>query len=190
MRAGRPKPKLPWVVLPILTASSFGHVVNVPIERVDVADWLSNLTSDEYRRCYPGAHIAAGLSWRERGGPLWIQTELIGERVLVHQYVGELVERRRCRLASRSVVVSALGRTTVRVLWELSVEPFDDSSCEYVNHLAAVATDELLSFTRAHGIGVETTAASYADAFETHNEHETASFAASIEHRALADGQL
>ena len=89
-------------------------------------------------------------------------------------------------MASVSDVFTRLGQATVRVLWELSVEPLDEHSCEYVNRLSAIATDELLSFIEAHGIGVEAAAAAYAEAFEAHNELETASLAASIERRARA----
>jgi hypothetical protein len=73
----------------------------------------------------------------------------------------------------------------VDVLWELAVEPLDERSCEYVNRLTVVATEDFLSFIEAHGIDLEVAAGVYTDAFEAHNELETASFAASIERRAL-----
>ena len=78
----------------------------------------------------------------------------------------------------------------MRVLWELGVEPLDEHRCEYVNRLTAIATDELLSFFEAHGIGVEAAAATYAEAFEAHSELETASPAASIERRARASVEI
>jgi hypothetical protein len=56
------------------------------------------------------------------------------------------------------------------VVWDLRVEPLDDRTCEYANHLATTATDELLA------------------AMDAHNEQETPRFAASIERRALAAG--
>ena len=172
----------------ILTASSFGHLVGAPVERVDVADWLAHLTSSEYRRCGPNAHVAAGVGAAEDGGRLWLQAETIGEVVLVHQYAGELVGARRCRLASISDVFTDLGRTTMHVVWDFSVEPFDEHSCEYVSDLAAIATDEFLAFIDDHGLDFEATAAAYSEAVEEHNALETASFAKSIERRALASG--
>lgn len=173
-----------------LTASSFGHIINAPIGSVDLAGWLANLTSSEYRRLHPGAHIAAGISPTEDGERTWIHVEMIGESLLVHEYVGEVIGRSSCRIASVSDVFMALGQATMRVLWELSVEPLDEHSCEYVNRLSASATDELLSFIDAHGIGVEAATAAYAEAFEAHNELETASLAASIERRARASGEI
>ena len=172
-----------------LTASSFGHVVNAPIGWVDLAGWLTNLTSSEYRRLAPGAHIAAGTSPTDDGERLAIHVETIGETLLVHEYAGELIGRHSCRLASASDVITALGRNTMRVLWELGVEPLDEHSCEYVNHVTAIATDDLLSVIDADGIGLEAAAAAYAKALEAHNELETASLAASIERRAHASGK-
>jgi len=172
-----------------LTSSSYSHVVNVPIECVDLAGWLTNLTNSEYRRCCPGAHVAAGVSPTVGGERISIHVEILGDFLLVHQYIAELNSRCRCRMASVSDVFTTAGRTAIYVLWELGVEPFDASSCEYVNHLSAIATDDLSAFITAHGIGFEEAAAAYAEAFEAHNALETASFAASIERRARAVGQ-
>ena len=46
--------KLAPLAFNTLTVSSFGHVINAPIEWIDLADWLANLTSSEYRRCIQG----------------------------------------------------------------------------------------------------------------------------------------
>jgi hypothetical protein len=35
----------------ILSRSSFSHIVDVPIERIDIADWLFNLPEAEYSVC-------------------------------------------------------------------------------------------------------------------------------------------
>jgi Transposase len=176
--------KLAPLAFNTLTVSRFGHLVNAPIEWIDLADWLTNLTNSEYRRLYPGAHIAAGTGPTEDGERISIHVEMIGESLLVHQDVSELIGRRNCRMASVSDVFTALEQTTARVQWELSVEPLDEHSCEHANRLSAIATDQLPSFIEAHGIGVEAAAGAYAEAFETHNELETASLAASIERRA------
>jgi hypothetical protein len=51
----------------ILSHSSFSHIVDVPIERVDIADWLFNLPEAEYQRCCPPDHIAAGATSTDNG---------------------------------------------------------------------------------------------------------------------------
>ena len=51
----------------ILSHSSFSHIVDVPIERIDIADWLFNLPEAEYQRCCPPDHIAAGATSTDNG---------------------------------------------------------------------------------------------------------------------------
>lgn len=51
----------------ILSHSSFSHIVDVPIERVDISDWLFNLPEAEYQRCCPPDHIAAGATSTDNG---------------------------------------------------------------------------------------------------------------------------
>jgi hypothetical protein len=50
----------------ILSQSSFSHLIDVPIECIDIADWLFNLPEAEYQRCCPPDHIAAGATSTER----------------------------------------------------------------------------------------------------------------------------
>ena len=51
----------------IFSHSSFSHIVDVPIERVDISDWLFNLPEAEYQRCCPPDHIAAGATSTDNG---------------------------------------------------------------------------------------------------------------------------
>ena len=51
----------------ILSHSSFSHIVDVPIECIDIADWLFNLPEAEYQRCCPPDHIAAGATSTDKG---------------------------------------------------------------------------------------------------------------------------
>ena len=168
-----------------LSDSCFSHIVNAPIERVDIADWLFHLTNDEYKRCCPPAHIAAGTTTTEDGRPMPINVETIGDSLMVHQYVVEVIGRNLCRLASTSDVFSAARRTTAQVVWELSVEPLDGVSCEYVNHLILTATDDLLALLDVHGIPLAESAAMHHEAAIAHNEKETPLLAESIERHAL-----
>jgi hypothetical protein len=171
-----------------LADSSFGHLVNAPIERVDIADWLLHLTSAEYRRCCPPAHIACGTTTTDAGEPMSITVETIADNLLIEQYIGEIVAARHCRMVSTADVFSPLGRTTSHVVWDLSVEPLDERTCEYVNHVVVSATAEFLELIDAHGVPFEEAAASRREASEAHNELETWLFAESIERRALGPG--
>jgi hypothetical protein len=42
-----------------LSKSTVAHIINAPLEKVDIADWLFNLPDAEYQRC-SHVHIAAG----------------------------------------------------------------------------------------------------------------------------------
>ena len=172
-----------------LSDSCFSHIVNAPIERVDISDWLFHLTNAEYQRCCPPAHIAAGTTTTDDGRPMSINVETIGDSLLVQQYVGEVTEPHHCRLVSTSDVFSPEGRTTSHVVWELSVEPLDKTSCEYINHLIATATEDFLDFLAARGIPVAEAAASRDQTATAHNEKETPLFAESIERHALATSE-
>ena len=66
----------------ILSHSSFSHIVDVPIERIDIADWLFNLPEAEYQRCCPLDHIAAGATSTDNGRRMSINVEMIGETLM------------------------------------------------------------------------------------------------------------
>jgi hypothetical protein len=169
-----------------LSASSFSHVINAPIERVDIADWLFNLPEAEYQRCCVPDHIAAGVTTTDEGRRMSINVETIGQTLVIQHYVGEITEKHLCRMVSQSDVITPNGRTKVQVVWELSVAPIDAQRCEYTNRVTASATDEFLAFIAEHGIAFEDARAARQEASSNHNSRETPLFAQSIERRALA----
>src|SRR5258705_12035314 len=65
----------------ILSQSSFSHVIEMAIERGDIADWLFN--EAEYQRCCPPDHIAAGAAFTDDGRRMSINVERIGETLMV-----------------------------------------------------------------------------------------------------------
>ena len=170
----------------ILSHSSFSHIVDVPIERIDIADWLFNLPEAEYQRCCPPDHIAAGATSTDNGRRMSINVEMIGETLMIQHYVGEITEPHLCRMASLSDAISANGRTKVHVLWELSVKPINSTRCEYTNSVTATPTEEFLDFIKRHGLSFEHAAAARQAAGGDHNRRETPLFAKSIARRALA----
>jgi hypothetical protein len=62
-----------------LSLSTVTHIINAPIEKVDIAKWLLNIPDAEYQRCSP-ANIAAGATTTDDGRPMSINVETIGER--------------------------------------------------------------------------------------------------------------
>lgn len=167
-----------------LSHSVVSHVINAPIEKVNIAGWLLNLPDAEYQRCST-AHIAAGTSVTDDGRPMSINVETIGNAIIVQHYVAEVHEADYCRMVSVSDAISPAGRTTVQVKWELRVKPIDNEHCEFSNEITAIATDEFLAFIEAHHISFEEAAAARQQASGAHNLEEAPLFAKSIEKKAL-----
>ena len=170
----------------ILSHSGFSHIVDVPIERIDIADWLFNLPEAEYQRCCPPDHIAAGATSTDNGRRMSINVEMIGETLMIQHYIGEITEPHLCRMVSLSDAFTPNGRTRVQVLWELSVKPINSTRCEYTNSVTATPTKEFLDFIKRHGISFEQAAAARQAAGGDHNRRETPLFAKSIARSALA----
>jgi hypothetical protein len=169
-----------------LSISTVTHIINAPLEKVDIADWLFNLPDAEYQRC-SHAHIAAGHTTSDDGHPMSINVETIGEALMV-QHFAEVQEPHFCRLTSISDAITVKGRTKVHLLWELSAKKIDDHSCEYINHIHSTATDEFLTFIEKNGVTVEQARAARQQASDSHNREETPNFAKSIERRSLSKG--
>jgi hypothetical protein len=166
-----------------LSNSTFKAVMNVPLEKVNIADWLFTLPEAEYQRCSP-AHIAAGVTTTDDGRPMSINVETIGDSLVIQHYIAETKQADLCRMVSISDVMGKNGRTQVKVEWTLSAVKIDGQTTEYSNHVEATATDEFLAFIAEHGISFEKAAAARQAASSAHNEQETPLFAASIERHA------
>jgi hypothetical protein len=167
-----------------LSLSTVSATIHAPIEKVNIADWLLNLSDGEYRRCSQ-AHIAGGSSTSDDGRPMSINVEMIGNALVVQHYVAEVHEPHFCRMVSTSDSISAAGQTKVQVVWELSVEKRDDETCDYTNHVHGTAVDQTLTFFEEHNIPFEKARDARQSASHAHNQEETPKFAKSIERKAL-----
>ncbi|HZA06292.1 MAG TPA: hypothetical protein VE619_01195 [Nitrososphaeraceae archaeon] len=103
-----------------LSLSTVTHIINAPLEKIDIADWLFNLPDAEYQRCSP-AHIAAGHTTSDDGCPMSINVETIGEALMVQHFV-EVLEPHFCRLTSTSDAITTKGCTKVHLLWKLGAK--------------------------------------------------------------------
>jgi len=168
-----------------LSLSTVTATMNVPLEKVNIAEWLLTLPDREYQRC-SSAHVAAGSTSTDDGRPMSINVETIGDALMVQHYVAEIHQPTRCRMVSLSDSITAAGRSKARVVWELSAKRIDDETTEYTNHIHASALDETLAFFKEHGIAFEKAAAARQAASDAHNREETPNFAKSIERHALS----
>lgn len=170
----------------VLSKSAYKATINVPIDYVDIAEWLMNLPDAEYQRCAPPDHIACGSTTGDDGKKMSINVEQIGEGLVIQHYVADVLEPHHCKMISHSDVYSPHGRTKVQVIWDLSVKPIDANSCEYTNDVVGLTTPEFMTFIAKHGLTLEQAAAARQAASSNHNSRETPLFAKSIEKKALA----
>jgi hypothetical protein len=60
-----------------------------------------------------------------------INVEMSGGSLVVQHYVEEINEPDHLRLVSISALFTPTGRTTVGVIWGLSIKKIDDHTCEF-----------------------------------------------------------
>ncbi len=169
-----------------LSSSAFSHVIAVPIDKVDIAEWLFGLPEAEYQRCCPPDHISCGATVTDDGVRMSINVEMVGQTLMIQHYVAETATPQLCRMVSTSDAFTPNGRTRVQVIWTLSVRPVDDGHCEYTNSVVAHPTAAFMEFIAQHGVSFEQAAAGRQRDGGDHNRRETPLFAESIARRALA----
>jgi len=164
--------------------SNFTAIINAPIEKIDLPQWVFALPNHEYQGCSP-AHVAAGFTTAPDGKRMSINVEVIGGSLMVQQYVETLAEKRHLVLESVSDIFTPNGRTTIHVLWELSVKAIDDRRCEFTNRVQSRATEEFRALLNKQGIPFDLFRAQRQPMSIAHNRGETPLFAESIERAAL-----
>lgn len=164
--------------------SSFTATINAPIDRIDLPEWCFSLSEKEYQGCSP-AHITAGFTTAPDGRRMSINVEIIGGSLMVQHYVETLGNKDHLVLESISDIFTPTGRTTIQVLWEMSVKAIDGGRCEFTNHVRTTATDDFKSFLDRQGIPFDVFRAQRQPMSIAHNRGETPLFAASIERAAL-----
>ena len=160
--------------------SSFTAIIDAPIEKIDLPQWAFTLPNHEYQGCSP-AHVAAGFTTAPDGRRMSINVEVIGGSLMVQHYVETLAEPHHLILDSVSDIFTPNGRTTINVLWELSVKVLDDRRCEFTNHVRSRATEAFRTLLDKQGIPFEVFRAQRQPMSIAHNRGETPLFAASIE---------
>jgi hypothetical protein len=164
--------------------SSFTATINAPIDRIDLPEWCFSLSEKEYQGCSP-AHITAGFTTAPDGRRMSINVEIIGGSLMVQHYVETLGNKDHLVLESISDISTPTGRTTIQVLWELSVKAINGGRCEFTNHVRTTATDDFKSFLDRQGIPFDVFRAQRQPMSIAHNRGETPLFAVSIERAAL-----
>jgi hypothetical protein len=169
-----------------LAEFSFTATINVPTEKVGLPAWIFGLADDEYQRCSP-AHVATGATHSPDGRRVAINVEVLGGSILVSHFKEEITDKHHVRLTSVSDSFTLTGRTTLHVIWDMSVKAIDPNKCEFTNYVHSRPTEEFLEFLAKQGIPFEQFKQARQPVSAAHNRQETPLFAASIERAALKE---
>lgn len=93
----------------ILSQSAYTAEIDVPLEKIDIADWLFTLPEAEYLRCCPPDHIGSGVTTTDDGRRMVINVEMIGTGLVIQHYVAEEATPSYCRMNSISDVSRRWG---------------------------------------------------------------------------------
>jgi hypothetical protein len=170
----------------VISESKATAVINAALETIDLTEWLFTLKIHEYQACSQ-AHIAAGSSVSVNGKRMSINVEQVADNLLIQNYIEEVGERDYCRVNSISDSFSAVGRTKLGIIWELKVEKRTDSSCEFINQVKVLMTDEFSSLLKAAGVtDLNPVKAIMEQNLSAHCQEETPLFAKDVENKALS----
>ena len=169
----------------VLSHAAVTAEVDAPFDYVDIEQWLKTLPTNEYQRCAPPDHKAAGYTVDDDGTPMSINVEMIGSGLVVQQYRFEVAGPHYCKMVSLSDVLSPQGWTTTQVIWELRMERLDGDRCRYTNTVTSHPTEDFLEFVTQHGQTFAEAAEARQEASGRHCEKETPLYAQSIARWAI-----
>ena len=110
--------------------SSFSVVVDLPAERMDLADWVVHFSNEDYIACTPatGAHKQMFVYRDPDGGWVFRNDESCGGFVMTQLYREETREKHHVFLVSPRTKGRFFGFVpmTFQVTWDMKVESFDD----------------------------------------------------------------
>ncbi len=158
----------------LIVRSSAKAIINAPIDKIDIPEWLFALTDEEYQRC-SGAHIAAGATRTPDGSKrIEINVEKVGPGLMVQHWTEDIAEKQHCRLVSLSDMFVQQERTKMQLTWDTT------------DTISVFETDEYLAFVKKSGASPEQMRDETQRALDAHNAEETPNFAKSIERRVLS----
>ena len=152
-------------------------VVDAPIGKVDIVDWLRTLPDREFQRCAPPDHKAAGYTVTDDGEPLSVAVEMIGTSLFIHHFWHQAAGPEHCRLVSLSDVLTPAGWTSCQLTWDLRADPAGEHTSRLTNAVTVSPTAQFIQFSED---GLAEVAAAWQAAFSDHCGRETALLATSI----------
>jgi hypothetical protein len=169
----------------VISDCAIRAIVNAPIEKINLTEWLFTLKEHEYQACSV-AHIAAGTTMDKDGKRMSLNVELVGGSLLVQHYIEDISAKDHCRVSSKTDSISPVGNTKLGVTWELKVKKLSDKMSELTNRVVVLFTEEFRDLLKKANISdMEAVKLSMSENVKTHNAEETPLFAKDIERKAL-----
>ncbi|MDB4876612.1 MAG: uncharacterized protein JWM41_3058 [Gemmatimonadetes bacterium] len=153
--------------------------VAAPLERVDLAAWVSHLTSDEYNRCAPQHHGSVQAALPD-GRRVFVSVETIDGNFMAHQYVAEIATPAHVRMISSAsqIWLSPGESASMRVTWDVQLEAVSAVASRVVCDILVETADSALATRAAQR------PANVPNPVQVHCALETPAFAADIERKA------
>jgi len=171
----------------LLLRSSAKAVINAPIDKIDIPEWLFALTDEEYQQCSK-AHIAAGATRTPDGSKrIEINVEQVGPGLMVQHWTEDIAEKQHCRLVSLSDMFVQQERTKMQLTWDTSVRPLSENSCEFTDTISVFETDEYLAFVKKSGASPEQMRDETQRALDAHNAEGNTQFRQEHREESLID---
>src|ERR1700761_2140587 len=126
----------------VLAHAVFTAVVDAPVGKIDIFEWLRTLPDREFQRCAPPDHKAAGYTVGDDGEPLTVTVEMIGNSLFVQHYAYQAAARDHCRLVSLSDVLTPAGWNSCQLTWDLRADPAGEHASRLTSALTAHPTAE------------------------------------------------
>ena len=132
---------MPFVLADVVSEA----VIDQPVDALDLAHWVYALSDRDYRGCARG-HIACGSTPLPGGGRASINVESVGGHLLVQHYEPEVLEPHHIRMVSHAseMWIFRLVPSRVRVIWDVSLIPRDETHCVFRDHIRVEHKSRLL----------------------------------------------
>ncbi len=159
-------------------------ILHVPIEAVNLGEWMFTISSEEYAACAEG-HQSAAQGKLVSGKRFSVNLETVGGMFMVQHYVETVSERDHVVGFSPNTVfwLSDTDFVLAQVTWELTVERLDAERCELTcRALSETANEAFIARMRE----ASKDAPPGKSALQLHIDEETPLFGKDIERKALA----
>lgn len=148
----------------------------MPIQNLNLSDWIFHMSDKEYRNCSKG-HLAAGASLHPDGTRTSVNVETLGGNLLIQHYVPEIAVADHVKLVSQTDLwLFRVWYVQVNVTWDIRLVSTSESTCEFQNSVVVEHKSIIMKILSALALG--------GFFLKRHNREETPLFAENLAYRA------